>query len=64
MNDQNTYILAMAAGALVRALGMFSENMQCTHTGDPMDYRKEDFKKLADEAGLYHNAILTIQRGE
>lgn len=64
MDDQNTYIFVMAMGAFIKALGMMSENLQRSHSGNGMAYVAIDFEKLADEHGLYHNAILRMQRGE
>lgn len=53
------YGFSIAVQCLVKAMGMFSENMQRQHRGESMAYVEDDFDKLIDQTGVHHNGVLT-----
>jgi hypothetical protein len=63
MDDNNAYIISMAIGGLIEAMGMMSENMIRVSLDQTPAYDHQAFYELMEERGLHHNAILTAQRG-
>lgn len=58
-DEQNVaYIIGMAAGALIEAMGMMSENQQRIAAGQALAYKDIDFNALMEERGLHHNALI------
>jgi len=48
------YQQSMCVGALLKGLGMFSENLKA-----PGKFSKKDFEKLIEEFQLSHNQIIS-----
>ena len=61
-NNNVAYIIAMAVGGLIEAMGMYSENQHRLQRGETIAYNDEAFIKLMEDRGLYHNAILSNMR--
>lgn len=62
-NDQKaSYIHAASTRALIRALGMYSENIQRSHRGESMAYTEEDFENLIHREGIDENAVINWLR--
>jgi hypothetical protein len=53
------YVIGMAAGALIEAMGMVAENQDRDQKNYAQAYTEDDFQKLMQERGLHHNSILT-----
>lgn len=52
------YGLSMAAGALIKAMGMLAENL-CRHeTGQAPAYGEDAFQKVIEDFGVHHNGVL------
>ena len=60
--QQAAYIMAQAAGALIEALGMMSENLQRLHSRNSITYTEGVFNELIDRYGISHNSVLTFFR--
>ncbi len=52
------YVMAMAVGGLGEILAMLTANQQAIQEDKPLPYTEEDFKKVVEDRGLYHNAIM------
>lgn len=52
------YVNAMAAGAMIEALGMVAENQQRVLQGKDLAYAEDAFTKLMLDRGLHHNALM------
>jgi len=65
MSDEQkaAIINARCATALIRAMGMQSENQQRDHQGCAMAYTEADFIKVIEEEGTHWNAIATFLQG-
>jgi len=61
-NQEAAYIMGMAVGGLIEALGMMSDNMQRQYKGEAMAYDEKAFYKLMEDRGLHHNAIVGLFR--
>jgi len=62
-NQQAAYIMAMAIGGLIEAMGMQAENQNRIARGEMIAYDDEAFQKVVDNRGLHHNSILTLFHG-
>ena len=60
MDEKTTYILAMAIGGIIEALGMYSENQHRLQRGETIAYGDDAFRDLMEDRGLHHNAILKV----
>lgn len=58
--ERAAVINARAATAIVRALGMFSENMQRRLNGDSIAYPEASFDAVIFEEGIHWNAIHSL----
>ena len=58
------YINAQVACALMRMNGMIAENQYCVFCGETPKYLEKDFLKVIEEEGIYHNATVSMLRGE
>jgi len=54
------YVMAMAMGGLIEAMGMQAENQQRLSEGKSIVYDDTAFQRVSDARGLNHNAILTM----
>ena len=59
-NQQASYIISMAIGGMIEAMGMQAENQDRLSKGETIAYNDEAFQKVVDNRGLHHNAILTF----
>jgi len=59
-NQQAAYIMAMAIGGLIEAMGMQAENQNRIARGEMIAYDDEAFQKVVDNRDLHHNSILTL----
>ena len=62
-NQKAAYIMAMAASALIEAMGMQALNQYRTDRGETIAYDDEAFQKVVDKYELHHNSILTLFHG-
>ena len=62
--ENAVYILGMAIGGLIEAIGMHAENQNRLNRNEPIAYTEEAFQKIINDRGLHHNAILTNLRGK
>lgn len=59
-NEQRcVYVSGMIANAQIKAMGMMAENQYLQSIGSLPKYREEDFNKLIDDTGIYHNSLIT-----
>ena len=56
-NQKAAYAHSQTVCAWIKAMGMFSENMQRSHLGLSMAYVEEDFNSVSLEFGIHHNDI-------
>lgn len=65
MDEQQraAYVQAMAACALIEAMGMQAENQRRAVDNEIPAYGKWDFDALLDKYGIGHNAVLTTFQG-
>jgi hypothetical protein len=52
------YVFSQSICAMIEAMGMEQENNQRWHLSQSMAYVHSDFKKLLDEYGIHHNAVI------
>lgn len=53
------YVIGMAIGGLIEAMGMQAENQVRMDRGEVLAYDEKTFKKLLVDRGLHHNALIT-----
>ena len=53
------YGISMATQTLVKAIGMFSENMLRKQKGEEIPFGIKSFSALIDENGTHHNSVLS-----
>lgn len=61
-NERAAFIMAAAARANCRALGMMSENLQRIHRGESIAYNESHFDGVIDSEGISHNSVMTLIR--
>lgn len=63
-NEQKAaYVNAMAACATIEAIGMQADNDHRLSLGQSIAYDGEAFRKLLDQYGIHHNAVLGLFHG-
>lgn len=58
MNNNQIYMMGRITQGMIMAMGMQAENNQRKHLGQSMAYVYDDFQKITEEYGIYHNALL------
>ena len=58
MEKKEVYIVGMAAGGIIEALGMQAENMIRAKSGTTIRYSYDDFERLMLDRGLHHNSLI------
>jgi len=56
-----SYVIGMAIGGLITALGMHAENQQRIQNGESIAYTAESFNQVVLDYQCHHNAIVTNQ---
>lgn len=56
--ENAAYIFSQVSCALIEAMGMEAENKQRELTGYSPAFVYDDFKRLIEEKGIYHNAVI------
>ncbi len=62
-NEQAAYVIGMAAGGVIEALGMLAENQQRFGIGASPAYDMNHFYQMMLDRGLHHNALVTTLGG-
>jgi len=62
--EKAAYVIGMAFGGLIEAMGMQWENEVRMSRGEQVAYDGKAFKKLVEERGLDHNALMEKLGGE
>lgn len=58
------YVIGMAVGGLIEAMGMQAENQDRLSKGHTIAYDDKAFQKVVDERGLHHNTLIRNIYGE
>lgn len=53
------YVIGMAVGGLIEAMGMQAENQVRMNRGEVLAYDNEAFNKVMLDHGLHHNTLIT-----
>ena len=53
------YVIGMAVGGLIKAMGMHAENQDRLSKGYTIAYDDAAFDKVRLDNGLHHNALMT-----
>ena len=56
--ERAAIVNASVARALIRAMGMQSENQSRKYRGEPVAYSESDFVNVIDLEGIGHNAVM------
>lgn len=62
MAARTSYINAMVANAMIKAMGMQAENTDRANRGLTVAYNDETFFNLIDEHGIGHNNVIQYLR--
>ena len=62
-NQKVAYVVGEATVALIRALGMFSENLQKMQRNESLAYDEKAFEKLINSHPIHHNATVNLFHG-
>jgi hypothetical protein len=54
------FVIAMAAQAMIEAIGMAADNQRAAAMKDPQPYLGYDFTVLIEKHGIHHNALITF----
>ena len=57
------YVMGMAAGSLIEAMGMQAENLKRQAKGEMPAYDEKDFNRVIENRGLHHNTLMSSVYG-
>ena len=58
--EQAAYVFSQSVSALIEALGMLSDNLDCARRNESQAWCNEEFNNLIDKYGISHNAVLSL----
>jgi len=62
--ERFVYVIGMAVGGLIEALGMHATNQDRLSKGETIAYDDKAFYQLMLDRGMHHNAILKNIHGD